>query len=58
MKATDFNLSKELKFNLDEGVTSFRDSRIAIFDTNAIGLLRQSIVKEFGRDKARELFLK
>jgi hypothetical protein len=58
MKATDFNLSKELIFNLDEGITTFRDSRLAIFDTNAIGLLRQSIIKEFGWEKARELFLK
>ena len=58
MKATDFDLSKDLKFSLPTGITSFRDSRLVIFDANAIGLLRQQLVKSLGVDTARELFLK
>lgn len=58
MKATDFNFVNDLKFSLESGMTTFKDSRLVIFDANAIGLLRQNLVKELGMAKARELFLK
>ena len=58
MKATDFNLPGELQFSLETGVTSFRDGRIVLFDANAIGLLRQSLIMELGEEKARRFFLR
>lgn len=58
MKAMDFDLSKELTFNFGEGITSFRDSRLVIFDANSIGLLRQTLIDEFGLINARNIFLK
>jgi hypothetical protein len=58
MKATDFNLSKDISFDFQKGITSFKDTRLVIFDVGAIGLLRQNIVKELGMEKARELFLR
>jgi hypothetical protein len=58
MKATDFNLSKEIKFSLETGITTFRDSRLVLFDANAIGLLRQNLIDELGMGKARSFFLK
>ena len=58
MKATDFDLSQQLVFNPDKGLTSFKDSRIVLFDANAIGLLRQNLIDDLGMEKAREFFLK
>jgi hypothetical protein len=58
LKATDFDLSQQLEFNPDKGLTSFKDSRIVLFDANAIGLLRQNLIDELGTEKAREFFLK
>lgn len=58
MKATDFNLSKDIVFDVNKGMTTFKDTRLVVFDANAIGLLRQSIVKELGWEKARNLFFK
>jgi hypothetical protein len=57
MKATDFNLSKDMEFNFETGMTRFKDTRLVIFDANAIGLLRHKIVKELGMEKAREIYL-
>lgn len=58
MKAADFNLQKDMEFSLEKGITSFRGSRLVIFDANAIGLLRQNLLEELGVEKARNLFLK
>jgi hypothetical protein len=58
MKATDFNLQKEIKFDVEKGVTTFKDSRLVLFDANAIGLLRQNLIGILGKDKARDFFLK
>ena len=58
MKATDFDLSRDLKFDMQTGVTSFKNSRLIILDANAMGLLRQKLLEMLGPDKARELFLK
>ncbi|MBU1100806.1 MAG: XylR N-terminal domain-containing protein [Bacteroidetes bacterium] len=58
MKATDFDLSKDMNFDIDQGITSFKDSRLVIFDANSIGLLRQMLIETEGVEKARDLFLK
>lgn len=58
MKAPDFNLSKQLKFNFESGITTFQDSRLVIFDANAIGLLRQNLIEQLGFDQARDFFLR
>lgn len=58
MKATEFDLSKDLKFSPQLGMTTFRDSRLILFDANSIGLLRQKLLETLGWEKARELFLK
>lgn len=40
-------------------MTSFKDTRLVIFDANAIGLLRQNLLlEELGWDKARRFFLR
>ncbi len=57
MKATDFNLQKDMKFDPSKGLTTFQDSRLVIFDANAIGLLRQNLIDGLGAEKAREFFL-
>jgi hypothetical protein len=57
MKATDFNLSSEIRYDLEKGITSFRDNRLVIFDANAIGLLRQKLIDITGWEKARHFFL-
>ncbi len=58
MKAIDFNLSKDIKFSFESGITSFKDTRLVVFDANAVGLLRQNIVNEIGMESARRLFLR
>lgn len=58
MKATDFDLSKELKFDVEHGLASFQSSRMIILDANAMGLLRQKILDAVGWEKAREMLLK
>jgi hypothetical protein len=57
MKATDFDLSRDLRFDPKTGITEFRGSRLVIFDANAIGFLRQKLVAVAGWEKARQLFL-
>lgn len=58
MKAKDFNLSKEIEFSNETGIIQFRNSRLVIFDVNAIGLLRQDLIEHLGFKKARDFFLK
>lgn len=58
MKASDFDLSKEITFDFDHGITSFRESRLLILDANALGLLRQSLIEELGTEAARAFFLR
>jgi hypothetical protein len=58
MKATDFNLSKDMEFSFETGVTRFKATRLVIFDVNAIGLLRHRVVNELGMEKARDIYLK
>ena len=58
MKATDFNLSQDLQFSLTTGITRFRDTRLVMFDANAIGLLRQNLIEMLGWEGARDVFLR
>ncbi len=58
MKATDFDLSRELTLNPATGIATFKNSRLVLFDTNAMGLLRQNLVETLGWQKAREVFLR
>lgn len=53
MKATDFNLSNDITFGPETGLTKFRENRLVVFDTNAIGLLRQSLITAIGIEEAR-----
>jgi hypothetical protein len=57
MKAMDFDLSKQIKFDFETGITTFKDNRIVIFNADAVGLLRQNLIEEFGLEKARKIFL-
>ena len=57
MKATDFDLSRDMRFDPKRGITEFRGSRLVIFDANAIGFLRQKLIAVAGRERARQLFL-
>jgi hypothetical protein len=57
MKAIDFDLSKEIKFDLKKGITSFRNTRLVIFDADAIGLLRNTLINTLGFERAREIWL-
>jgi hypothetical protein len=58
MKASDFNLSEEISFDFDKGLTTFRNTRLVIFDSNAIGLLRQNLIEALGMERAREFLLR
>ena len=58
MKASDFNLPKDLQFDFDNGQTSFKTSRLVLFDAGAIGLLRYELLQMLGLEKTREFFLK
>jgi hypothetical protein len=58
MKATDFDFTKDLQFSIESGMTTFRDSRLVVFDAGAMGLLRQEMVALVGWDKARDLILR
>jgi hypothetical protein len=57
MKALDFNLSEQIKFDFDKGITSFQSERIVITSANSYGLLRQELIEIVGLEKAREIFL-
>lgn len=57
MKATDFDFRTQLQFDFDAGITSFMDSRLVVFDANAIGLLRHQMIQTFGPEQARSFFL-
>ena len=57
MKASDFDLSRDIKFDPKRGINEFRGSRLVIFDANAIGFLRQKLIGVAGWERARGLFL-
>jgi len=57
MKAIDLDLSRQINFDIAKGITSFKDTRLLIFDANALGLLRQKIIASLGWEKTRELFV-
>lgn len=58
MKATDFDFRKDLSFDLNTGVTTFlKSTRLALFDVEALGLLRSKVIEAVGLEKAREIYL-
>lgn len=58
MNSKDFNFQKNMKFNTDEGIVSFHNQRLLIFDANVIGLLRENIINELGLDKAKKFLFR
>lgn len=58
MKATDFDLKKDLVLDPQSGVASFRNSRMVVMDAASLGLLRQNLLEELGLEKARAFFLR
>ena len=58
MKATEFDLSKDLVLNFEEGIATFRNNRLVILDASSLGLLRHNLMQELGPAKAREFFLR
>ncbi len=58
MKALDFNLPADIKFDFANGLTTFGESRLVIFDSGAIGLLRQTLLEQLGMQKAREVLFR
>lgn len=58
MKAMDFDLGKELQLDPEQGIATFRNSRLVIVDASSLGLLRQNLTQELGREKARAFFLR
>lgn len=58
MQATDFDLARDLRFDLDEGETGYGDARMLILHADALGLLRYQIIEEVGMERAREIFLR
>lgn len=58
MKALDFNMPQEIQFDIERGITQFRDSRLVILDANALGLLRQNLIEELGLEAARRFFFR
>jgi hypothetical protein len=58
MKATDFDLSKDLKLDPQAGIVTFRNNRLVIMDAASVGLLRHNLVTELGVEKARAFFLR
>lgn len=58
MKATDFNLPNDIKFDFAEGITTFGDSRLVLFEAGSIGLLRQTMLELLGPAKAQETFFR
>ena len=51
MKATDFDLAKDLKFDLQAGKAALKNHRLVILDANAMGLLQAEVAGELGMGK-------
>jgi len=58
MKASDFDLVRDLKFDLERGITTYGSDRMVILHADALGLLRYQIIEEIGFERAREIFLR
>jgi hypothetical protein len=57
MKATDFDLRRDLELDPEAGVATFHNNRVLVMDASALGLLRSTLVNSLGRDRARYLLL-
>jgi len=58
MKATDFNLPENIKFDFANGITSFQNNRLVILSAKAMGILRRNIIEKIGVENAKNLLYK
>ncbi len=58
MKATDFNLKKEIKISFKSGEITFKNNRFLVIDTNTMGAIRYNLIEHLGKDSAKALLLK
>jgi predicted hydrocarbon binding protein len=58
MKADDFNLARDIKFIYEEGLNLFQSIRLVMFDVNALGLMRDEMVRDIGLERARRLMIR
>ena len=58
MKASEFDLRRDLRLDPHTGITTFRHNRVMIFDANVFGLVRQELIEEIGTARAKDFFLR
>ncbi len=58
MKNSELNFREHLRFHPEKGINSFHDSRIILFEADAIGLLRQNLLEELGWEQTQAFFLR
>lgn len=58
MEASDFDLEKDLKYNTDPGVNTFRNNRMLVLNADSIGLLRQQLLNKLSIEEAREFLFR
>ncbi|WP_254822917.1 XylR N-terminal domain-containing protein [Haloglomus halophilum] len=54
MHADDFDLEEDLEYGSADGVNSFRNNRMLIFNAKSMGLLRQQLIDTLGVEEARK----
>ncbi|MFH0735094.1 MAG: XylR N-terminal domain-containing protein [bacterium] len=57
IKATDFNLSKEIQFLPEQGLVVHKDARLLILDSNSLGLLLNSLIVNMGFENTMKTFM-
>ncbi len=57
MKATDFNLKEEITFQPDKGLVINRDTRLLLFDSNAMGLIFYGMIEKLGLEATSQIFI-
>ena len=57
MKATDFDLKKEVEYLPESGLVVHEDKRLLMMDANALGLLMDAMIKNMGFNKTMEVFM-
>lgn len=58
MKNSKLSFREHLRFDPEKGINSFHDSRIVLFEADAIGLLRQNLLEELGWEQTQAFFLR
>lgn len=57
MRAGEFELRDDISWGVEQGINVFRGNRVATFNTESIGLLRQQFIERLGWEEAREVLL-